>query len=92
MDAEERAQAFAAVDVLRLEGPDLFDAQFAQQVTLMMEQAVEVEATFGADVSAKAVSGLSLVNMREYLEYVADWRLTRFGMAKQLSAKHLPVS
>lgn len=82
--------AFAAVDVIRLEEPELFDEEFAQQVTTMIEEAVDVEAAFGADVLAEGVSGLSLAHLRGYLEYVADQRLTRLGLAKRFGA-HNPL-
>src|SRR3984957_13227617 len=61
--------AFAVVDVIRSEEPELFDAEFSARVITMVREAVEVEAAFAADVLAEGVSGLSLVNIRQYLEY-----------------------
>jgi ribonucleoside-diphosphate reductase beta chain len=80
--------AFAAVDVIRIEDPDLFDDDFARRVTNMMEEAVEVEAAFAADVLAEGVSGLSLTSLREYLEYVADQRLVRLGIPKRFGTQN----
>lgn len=78
--------AFAAVDVIRLEEPELFDEEFARRVTTMVEEAVEVEASFAADVLAEGVSGLSLASLRQYLEYVADQRLVRLGIEKRFGS------
>src|SRR3984885_10325909 len=47
--------AFAAVDTIRAEEPELFDGEFARQVTTMVEDAVEVEACFAADGLAEGV-------------------------------------
>src|SRR5580698_3850222 len=80
--------AFAAVDVIRAEEPELFDAGFAERVTHMVEDAVEVEVAFAADVLAEGISGLSLSNVRQYLEYVADQRLARLGISKRFGSKN----
>jgi ribonucleoside-diphosphate reductase beta chain len=80
--------AFAVVDVIRTEEPELFDAEFSERVTTMVNEAVDVEATFAADVLAEGVSGLSLGNIRQYLEYVADQRLVRLGVEKHFGSKN----
>src|SRR5687767_10442158 len=72
--------AFAVIDAVREEEPDLFDADFARQVTTMLEEAVECEALFAEDVLSGAVSGLPLAEMRQYLQYVADCRLADLGL------------
>src|ERR1700722_19779631 len=80
--------AFAAVDVIRAEEPELFDDNLAERVTHMVEDAVEVEVAFAADVLAEGISGLSLSNVRQYLEYVADQRLVRLGISKRFGSKN----
>jgi ribonucleoside-diphosphate reductase beta chain len=80
--------AFAVVDVIRAEEPELFDANFSERVTLMVNEAVEVETAFAADVLAEGVSGLSLSSIRQYLEYVADQRLVRLGVNKHFGSKN----
>lgn len=71
--------AFEVVDVVRREEPSLFDEDFAGQVTQMMREAVDCETQFAEDLLSLGVSGLSVDNMRTYLEYVADQRLVRLG-------------
>ncbi len=75
------AFAFDVVETVRREEPDLFDADLERQVTEMMEEAVECEAQFAADLLEQGVSGLSLGDMREYLQHVADRRLAVLGIA-----------
>jgi ribonucleoside-diphosphate reductase beta chain len=74
--------------VIRAEEPELFDAEFSDRVTEMIGDAVDVEAAFAADVLAEGVSGLSLANIRQYLEYVADQRLVRLGMPKRFGSRN----
>ena len=43
-------------------------------------ESVECEAAFGEDVLVKGVAGMSLTDLRKYLEYVADRRLESLGI------------
>jgi ribonucleoside-diphosphate reductase beta chain len=74
------AFAFDVVDTVRAEEPELFDAELARQVRLMLTEAVECEVQFAADLLEQGVSGLSLADMREYLQHVADRRLATLGI------------
>src|SRR6185436_13908654 len=56
--------------------PELFDDGLAASVYEMMDDAIECETQFAADLLAGGVAGLSLTDMRHYLEYVADQRLS----------------
>jgi ribonucleoside-diphosphate reductase beta chain len=78
--------AFAVVDTVRREQPELFDEELAADVTAMMVDAVEAETSFAADLLADGVPGLSLKDTREYLEYVADQRLARLGFQKRFGS------
>ncbi|MEU6426700.1 ribonucleotide-diphosphate reductase subunit beta [Microbispora sp. NPDC046973] len=72
--------AFEVVDTVRREEPDLFDDEFGAQVTRMMEEAVAAELAFARDLCGDGHGVMSAGNMRRYLEYVADRRLTRLGL------------
>ncbi|MCU1494636.1 MAG: nrdB [Acidimicrobiaceae bacterium] len=78
--------AFAVIDVVRAEQPELFDDQLALDVQAMMEDAVEAETAFAADLLSDGVPGLSLADTRSYLEYVADQRLARLGLPKRFGS------
>jgi ribonucleoside-diphosphate reductase beta chain len=75
------AFAFDVVETVRREEPELFDDNLAGRVTEMITEAVECETQFAADLLGQGVPGLSLVDMRVYLEHVADRRLTQLGIA-----------
>ncbi len=74
------AFAFDVVDTVREEEPDLFDDTMAAQVTGMLAEAVECEVQFAQDLLGQGVPGMSLDDMRTYLEHVADRRLAQLGL------------
>lgn len=72
--------AFSVVDTVRAEEPELFDDKLGAQVTQMIEEAVEVELAFAADLCGDGLFGMNVGQMRQYLEYVADQRLVRLRL------------
>ncbi len=72
--------AFSVVDTVRAEEPELFDDDLGKQVTRMIEEAVAAELAFAQDLCREGLHGMSADQMRQYLEYVADQRLTRLGL------------
>jgi ribonucleoside-diphosphate reductase beta chain len=80
--------AFEAIKVARQEEPDLFDARMQADVIEMMRDAVECETLFAQDLLSGGVAGLSVQEMRQYLEYVADQRLMMLGMQPMYLVKN----
>jgi ribonucleoside-diphosphate reductase beta chain len=72
--------AFEVVKIVRQQHPGLFDAEMENNVVQMIAEAVECETQFAQDLLSGGIAGLSIRGMRQYLEYVADSRLTRLGM------------
>jgi ribonucleoside-diphosphate reductase beta chain len=82
------AFAFSIIETVRGEHPELFDAQLEAAVRRMVGEAVDAECGFAQDVLSEGVVGLSLRDMRSYLEYVADQRLASLGFAPSYHAKN----
>ncbi len=80
--------AFEVVNTVREQHPGMFDDRMQQQVTQMMREAVDAELQFSEDLLEGGVAGLSTRDMREYLQYVADQRLERLGMAKVFGSRN----
>ena len=78
----------AAIDAIRAEYPQIFDEKLENRVVEMIEEAIEVEMNFCEDALSHGVTGLSSKLMREYLEYVADQRLTQLGYKKRYLTKN----
>jgi ribonucleoside-diphosphate reductase beta chain len=74
------AFAFDVVDTVRAEEPELFDDALSMQVREMLAEAVECEVAFAEDLLEQGVSGMSLIDMRSYLQHVADRRLAQLGI------------
>jgi ribonucleoside-diphosphate reductase beta chain len=75
------AFAFNVIATARREEPGLFDDALEADVVTMIREAVDCETAFAEDVLAMGVAGLSLKDLRKYLEYVADRRLESLGIA-----------
>ncbi|GLW93364.1 ribonucleotide-diphosphate reductase subunit beta [Actinokineospora globicatena] len=74
------AFAFDVVDTVRREEPDLFDETLFTQVREMLREAVDAETAFAEDLLIQGVAGMSITDMRTYLEHVADRRLQVLGL------------
>ncbi|MCW2539418.1 MAG: ribonucleoside-diphosphate reductase [Frankiales bacterium] len=82
------AFAFDVVETVRAEEPDLFDDNVTDQVRAMLAEAVECEVAFAEDLLDQGVSGMSLIDMREYLQHVADRRLAQLGIDPLYGSKN----
>jgi ribonucleoside-diphosphate reductase beta chain len=80
--------AFEAVRTIRREEPGLFDDELAGNILTMMEEAVACETQFAEDLLSGGVAGMSVAEMRRYLEFVADQRLTMLGLPVHYGAKN----
>jgi ribonucleoside-diphosphate reductase beta chain len=80
--------ALEVVRQVRKEEPDLFDTAMERNIAAMLDEAVECEMQFAEDILSLGVAGLSVVDMRQYLEYIADQRLAMLGLQKVYGAKN----
>lgn len=80
--------ALEVVANVRREEPELFDSELQRDVLAMIEQAVDCETRFAEDLLGQGVPGLSISDMRRYLEFVADQRLANLGLKKRFGAKN----
>ena len=80
--------AFEVVNTVRAEQPELFDADLERQIREMMDEAVEAEYQFAADVLAEGVQGMSLADTKVYLQFVADQRLAQLGLSPAYGVKN----
>jgi ribonucleoside-diphosphate reductase beta chain len=80
--------AYGVIDTVRQEQPELFDQELEDSIVEMLEEAVECEIQFAEDLLSEGVSGLSIRDMRQYLEYVADQRLSNLGIKPRFGSKN----
>jgi ribonucleoside-diphosphate reductase beta chain len=87
-ESAHMAFAYEVLRTVRQEEPDLFDARWAADVLAMIEEAVDCEVSFADDVLSEGVIGLTRVEMRQYVQYVADQRLLMLGLPARFGARN----
>ncbi len=87
-ESAHMAFAFEVVRIAREEDPGLWTPELERKIVDMIEEAVTCEVQFAQDLLSGGVVGLSLRDMRQYLEYVADQRLVALGMTKKYGSKN----
>lgn len=80
--------AFSVIETVRREHPELFDEQLEASVRRMLDEAVNAELLFAADVLSEGIAGLSIGDMKQYLQYIADCRLQTLGYAPAHGVKN----
>lgn len=73
--------AFNVIETARKEEPDLWNDEMDHQVRCMIDEAVECEMVFAKDVLQGGIAGLSIQEMRQYLQFTADQRLASLQIA-----------
>lgn len=79
---------FEVVRTVREEQPELWNDQMRSAVIEMMGEAIECEMAFAEDMLTEGVAGLSVSDIRQYLEYVADNRLVQLDLPKQYNTRN----
>ncbi len=82
------AFAFEVIQTVRQEDPTLFNEQMEEMVVQMLEDAIDCEMTFAEDLVSNGIAGLSLNDMRQYLEFIADQRLANLNIAPRYHTKN----
>ena len=87
-ESAHMAFAFEVINTVKREEPDLFDADMKARVLEMIKDAVECETIFAEDLLQHGVAGLSIGDMRSYLEFVADQRLVMLDIPAYYGTKN----
>src|SRR3989344_5787522 len=88
---DESAHIAFASEVIRIarkEDPDLFNPAIKGMVVQMLEEAIDCELAFAEDILGDGIAGLSLEDMREYLQFIADQRLTGPGTPERYGSRN----
>lgn len=80
--------AFEVIETVRKEEPALFNEQMEEMIVQMLEDAIDCEMTFAEDLVSNGIAGLSLNDMRQYLEFIADQRLANLSIAPRYHTKN----
>lgn len=87
-ESAHMAFAFEVVRTARSEEPELFDEGLAAAVVEMIDEAIACETLFAEDLLCGGVAGLSVRDVRVYLEFCADQRLATLGLPRRYHARN----
>ncbi len=87
-ESAHMAFAFAVVNKVREEEPELFDDTLTSEVLAMLAEAIDCETPFAEDLLGRGVVGLSVRDVRAYLEFCADQRPVTLGMPKRYGTRN----
>ena len=80
--------AFAVIDTVRREQPELFDEDLSNRIYEMIEEAIDCEYRFAEDLLGQGVPGMSTADTKLYLQFVADQRLAQLGLSRRYNVKN----
>jgi ribonucleoside-diphosphate reductase beta chain len=90
-ESAHMAFAFEVIATIRREEPELFDGELGAAVNEMVDEAIACETQFAEDLLSGGVAGLSVGDVRRYLEHCADRRLGALGLPRRYgTANPLP--
>jgi ribonucleoside-diphosphate reductase beta chain len=68
------------INTIKAEQPELWTKDFQDHIVSLVREAVKLEYTFAQNVFPKGIFGLNADGFKQYIEYIADRRLTRVGL------------
>jgi len=87
-ESAHMAFAFEVVRTVRREEPELFDRDLVASIHRMLGEALECEVAFAEDLLGGGIAGLTLAEVREYLEFCVDQRLATLGLPRRYERKN----
>jgi ribonucleoside-diphosphate reductase beta chain len=70
-------------NTIKEEQPELWTAEFQARMIDLVKKAVVLEYTFAQEVFPKGIFGMNADGFKQYIEYIADRRLSRIGLPPQ---------
>jgi ribonucleoside-diphosphate reductase beta chain len=73
------------INQIKLENPNLWTAEFQEEVTQMILEGTALEIQFAKESMPRGILGMNSNMMEEYLKFIANRRLTQIGLPEQFS-------
>lgn len=83
---DESMHANFGIDVInqiKIENPHVWTEEFQQQAINMIKQGVEMEYQYAKDTMPRGILGLNANMFKDYLQYIANRRLSQIGLPTQ---------
>jgi len=76
------------INVIRRERPELFTKELIDEVYEMFKKAVDLEISWGKYITEGNILGLTDTIIEDYIQHLADKRLTAVGLDKMYNKEH----
>ena len=78
------------INQIKLENPHLWTAEFQQEAIQMILEGTALEIEYARDTMPRGVLGMNASMMEEYLQFIANRRLTQLGLPEQFPGAQNP--
>ena len=76
------------INGIKAENPEIWTPELQAEIETMIDQALDYEVEYAKDCLPDGVLGLNSDQFREYVEYIADRRMERIGLAAKWGSKN----
>ena len=80
--------AFKVIEIARREQANIFHPGMNQMILTMFHEAIDCELSFAKEILDKGVIGLSLKDMKTYLQYIAHLRLEELHISSPFKVRN----
>ncbi len=78
------------INQIKLENPHLWTETFQQEIIQMIIEGTQLEIEYARDSMPRGVLGMNAVMMEEYLQFIANRRLSQLGLPEQFPGAKNP--
>jgi len=71
------------INAIKMENPEVWTPDFKEELITLIRKSVELEKRYAYDACPHGLLGINAKQFADYVEYIADRRLERIGLAKQ---------
>lgn len=76
------------INAIKEEQPELWDDAFQKRMVGLVKEATKLEYEYAKDVFPRGIFGMNADGFKQYIEYIADRRLSAVGLPKQFNVKN----
>lgn len=76
------------INAIKEEQPELWTPEFQKHIIDLVRRAVQLEYTFATEVFPRGIFGMNADGFKQYIEHIADRRLSRIGLPAQYNAQN----
>ncbi len=76
------------INAIKDEQPELWGEKFQSHIVELVRQATKLEYEYAQDVFPRGIFGMNADGFKQYIEHIADRRLSSIGLPKQYNVKN----